>query len=220
MSNAWDILTREASNALLRECGHEPKGKAMDEAEQQFEKTYDLATYLNGKAIQPNGRVMLDVSFEELKTLRAAVAALRASGHGAKLGSSEPLGPHYDGTTMDNQKLHAGPGSSMTTAHPSGHGAGREALRKLVDIVWNEATESTAVPSTKWADRLIDRAFSPVPLERTAYPSTDAMKAAVELEIHAALGYVDTVTIGRMIQKAIDAALPAAPSPDQPEKEG
>lgn len=25
-----------------------------------------------------------------------------------KLGSSEPLGPHYDGTTMDNQKLHAG----------------------------------------------------------------------------------------------------------------
>lgn len=23
-----------------------------------------------------------------------------------KLGSSEPLGPHYDGTTMDNQQLH------------------------------------------------------------------------------------------------------------------
>lgn len=34
-----------------------------------------------------------------------------------ELGSSEPLGPHYDGTTMDNQKLHAGPGDGMTIAH-------------------------------------------------------------------------------------------------------
>lgn len=33
-------------------------------------------------------------------------------------------------------------------------------LRRLVDIVWNEATESTAVPSTDWADRLIVRAIS------------------------------------------------------------
>lgn len=36
----------------------------------------------------------------------------------------------------------------------------REELRRLVDIVWNEATESTAVPSTKWADKLIDRALT------------------------------------------------------------
>lgn len=36
-------------------------------------------------------------------------------------------------------------------------GPDREALRDLVDIVWNEATESTAVPSTKWANKLIDR---------------------------------------------------------------
>jgi len=28
-----------------------------------------------------------------------------------ELGSSEPLGPHYDGTTMDNQKLHGGDGT-------------------------------------------------------------------------------------------------------------
>lgn len=34
----------------------------------------------------------------------------------------------------------------------------RAFLRKLVDIVWNEATESTVVPSTNWADRLIERA--------------------------------------------------------------
>ena len=35
-----------------------------------------------------------------------------------------------------------------------------EGLRKLVDVVWNECTESTAVPSTDWADRMIDRVFN------------------------------------------------------------
>jgi hypothetical protein len=40
-----------------------------------------------------------------------------------------------------------------------------------------------------------------------SYPSAEAMKAAVELEIHAALGKVQTITIGAMIQKAIDASL-------------
>jgi hypothetical protein len=40
---------------------------------------------------------------------------------------------------------------------------GRDQLRKLVDIVWNEATESKQVPSTKWADRMIDRAFPAAP---------------------------------------------------------
>lgn len=33
----------------------------------------------------------------------------------------------------------------------------REQLRVLVDAVWNEATESTTVPSTKWADAIIDK---------------------------------------------------------------
>lgn len=31
-------------------------------------------------------------------------------------------------------------------------------LRNVVDIAWNEATESTTVPSTDWADRIIERA--------------------------------------------------------------
>lgn len=35
----------------------------------------------------------------------------------------------------------------------------RDDLRRLVDVVWNEATESTAVPSTNLADRLIGRAI-------------------------------------------------------------
>lgn len=42
----------------------------------------------------------------------------------------------------------------------------------------------------------------PAPVE----PSVEAMKAAVELEIYSALGRVQTVEIGRMIQKAIDAS--------------
>jgi len=35
----------------------------------------------------------------------------------------------------------------------------RNMLRNLVDLVWNEAKESTEVPSTKFADQLIDTAF-------------------------------------------------------------
>lgn len=37
--------------------------------------------------------------------------------------------------------------------------ADRQRLRDLVDLVWNEATESTAVPDTPWADRMIDQVF-------------------------------------------------------------
>lgn len=32
----------------------------------------------------------------------------------------------------------------------------RHWARRLVDAAWQEATESTEVPSTKWADRIID----------------------------------------------------------------
>lgn len=39
------------------------------------------------------------------------------------------------------------------------------------------------------------------------YPSTPAMKAAVELEIAKCLGFVQTVSIGQLIQKVIDATI-------------
>lgn len=39
------------------------------------------------------------------------------------------------------------------------------------------------------------------------YPSRVAMEAAVELEVHSALGRVQTQTIGKVIQRAIDKAL-------------
>lgn len=41
------------------------------------------------------------------------------------------------------------------------------------------------------------------------YPSRFAMEAAVELEINTALGCVQTQTIGKVIQRAIDKALRA-----------
>jgi|GEM_PF-4165094 len=44
----------------------------------------------------------------------------------------------------------------------------RSMLRKLVDLVWNEAKESTEVPSTKFADQLIDTVFSASPAKPEA----------------------------------------------------
>lgn len=41
------------------------------------------------------------------------------------------------------------------TVHPEF----RKFLRLLVDESWNECTESEEVPSTNWADRIIDRTW-------------------------------------------------------------
>lgn len=44
-------------------------------------------------------------------------------------------------------------------------------------------------------------------VHKDAYPSAIAMAAAVELEAAACLGRVQTQTIGKVIQRAIDKAL-------------
>lgn len=46
--------------------------------------------------------------------------------------------------------------------------ANRKLLRELVDVVWNEATESTEVPSTQCADELIGKVFD---AERNNHPN-------------------------------------------------
>jgi hypothetical protein len=46
-------------------------------------------------------------------------------------------------------------------------------------------------------------------VHKDVYPSEIAMAAAVELEISACLGRVQTQTIGKVIQRAIDKALKA-----------
>ncbi len=45
------------------------------------------------------------------------------------------------------------------------------------------------------------------PVHEDPYPSQFAMEAAVELEVHACLGRVQTQTVGKVIQRAIDKAI-------------
>lgn len=45
------------------------------------------------------------------------------------------------------------------------------------------------------------------PVHDDPYPSQFAMEAAVELEVHACLGRVQTQTVGKVIQRAINKAL-------------
>lgn len=40
----------------------------------------------------------------------------------------------------------------------------RVKLRELVDAVWNDVTESSAVPTTEWADKLINQVFPSAPV--------------------------------------------------------
>lgn len=49
-----------------------------------------------------------------------------------------------------------------------------------------------------------------VEVHEAPYPSRFAMEAAVELEVHAALGRVQTQTVGKVIQRAIDKAVKEA----------
>ena len=49
-----------------------------------------------------------------------------------------------------------------------------------------------------------------VEMHKDPYPSRFAMEAAVELEVHAALGHVQTKTVGKVIQRAIDDAMAVA----------
>ena len=49
--------------------------------------------------------------------------------------------------------------------------------------------------------------MSEKPVHEDPYPSKIAMDAAVQLEVHSALGRVQTQTIGKIIQRAIDRAI-------------
>jgi hypothetical protein len=53
------------------------------------------------------------------------------------------------------------------------------------------------------------RSLSERPPHEDPYPSQFAMEAAVELEVYAALGRVQTQTVGKIIQRAIDKAIAA-----------
>ncbi|MGY6271053.1 hypothetical protein ACXIUT_15280 [Achromobacter denitrificans] len=65
----------------------------------------------------------------------------------------------------------------------------RQRLRDLVDVVWNEATESTAVPDTPWADRMIDKVFSSLP---ASAPVADTYVEALECSACGHVGINDS----------------------------
>jgi hypothetical protein len=56
------------------------------------------------------------------------------------------------------------------------------------------------------ADRAAEKRRQRPDVDQPDYPSREAMMSAVELEIHAALGQVQTVVIGQLIQKAVIAS--------------
>lgn len=60
---------------------------------------------------------------------------------------------------QEAEKEEANPRVRLDEVEAGDEGAAEQAfLRRLVDIAWNEATESETTPSTEWADRLIARA--------------------------------------------------------------
>ena len=78
----------------------------------------------------------------------------------------------------------------------------RTMLRDLVDRAWNEATESEQVPSTEWADRIIDTWIAAQPAVATQLPGTPS-----NVQIPAA-------TVARIVQPAAVGREDKASGPD------
>lgn len=89
---------------------------------------------------------------DELRT------AIRHIEHMAAWIGKQNSGYSFEGLGEDMPSIHAALECARTHAQQVNSLHERGALRRLVDIVWNEATESAAVSSTNWADRMIDRA--------------------------------------------------------------
>jgi hypothetical protein len=124
--------------------------------------------------IRVNGKMM------DRKDVAAALRQSPSPGE-QKLGSSEPLGPLYDGTTMDNQQLHGTTrrnqpvvtaGETATTPSP-GEQDGREAIaRAKAKLVWGMDSAKTSLErKTAMNDALALLSRSPAPgggVDRTA----------------------------------------------------
>lgn len=93
-----------------------------------------------------------------VEPLRAAADALMTA-YRAKYGRVHGFiklnAPLRDEFTALSTALYAAPVAAQAQPVPD-----RQRMRALVDLVWNEATESTTVPDTPWADRLIDKVFA------------------------------------------------------------
>lgn len=81
------------------------------------------------------------------KKAREKRAKLRALRDGASIATNEPTSKGKDSKKIIPQCSKKGCGITE-----------RSFLRHLVDVVWREAKESSEVPATDWADRVIARA--------------------------------------------------------------
>lgn len=87
-----------------------------------------------------------------VEQLEAALKTVTSSLGDRLLGKGALSKEYAHATMLDIHKALATPSPAIV----------RQLFRDIVDIAWNEATESTTVPSTAWADRIIDRAIAEV----------------------------------------------------------
>ncbi|MCW2454645.1 UNVERIFIED_ORG: hypothetical protein M2414_002384 [Rahnella aquatilis] len=119
-----------------------------------LEKAREILEFLQGKAAE--GDITL-AQENYLQAMELAVIAL-------EIRAVTSLTVDFSALTMDQVDEFIALSQKATCGHLEFNSAlplipDRVMLRKLVDLVWNEAKESTEVPSTKFADQLIDTVF-------------------------------------------------------------
>lgn len=93
------------------------------------------------------------VAEKELKKIALNHAEPARSGVVAAIGALNGDFPNgTKGTELEIDRLRETSRELVETRRPL--------LRELVDEAWNECTESLTVPSTEWADRVIDRVLA------------------------------------------------------------
>jgi len=119
-----------------------------------LEKAQELLEFLKGKAA--DGDITL-AQENYLQAMELAVIAL-------EIRAITSLTVDFPALTVDQVDEFIALSKKATCGHLEFNSTlplipDRVMLRKLVDLVWNEAKESTEVPSTKFADQLIDTVF-------------------------------------------------------------
>lgn len=94
----------------------------------------------------PDGRWVIRPAKEGLS------ARLRYLAGRQRLGGPSMLGDEFEAAANEIDRLTAPTAGERVWVT-------RAQLRELIDAAWNEATESETVPSTSWADKIIDRAL-------------------------------------------------------------
>lgn len=117
-------------------------------------------------SFRPSGsNTVNSASRDEWMTMaRALLAVLDAKPvaytHASEISNMHFTGLYIRGFPIDRRlNTEEGYTTPLYTAPPAASAPDRNQLRELVDMVWNEATESETVPSTADADRIIDKVF-------------------------------------------------------------